>query len=145
MDKRLESAYKRTVYRVVIDDKSIDLFVGDLSSTLDSELRKRSVDHWVFVTAFNPGSIPQSDLENHLQNESLYRNLEDFGFEVLRCDAIDPHGEWATECGFIVLGMDRQAGLDVATKFGQNAILWGVAGRRVELVWTKIAEKLSKL
>nr|WP_244977099.1 DUF3293 domain-containing protein [Deinococcus humi] len=84
---------------------------------------------WVIVTAWNPGGQPQSEADNRRAEQKLLALLVSHP----HLPAVNGEGEWA-EPSVILPGLGLRLAADLAWRFGQAAVLFGV-GQRVALVW----------
>lgn len=134
MNEALDAAYRAAVYRVAADPP-FALRVGEPSARLDALLRFHAVTSWAFVTACNPGSQMLSEEENAERMSELRAVVG--GHLVYECEGTDPTGVWPGEPSLLVLGMSRTAAVELARRFGQNAILCGDRGGVAELQWVK--------
>ncbi len=132
MTADLEATYTAAHYRVFADPPFV-LRVGEPSTELDALLAAHAADTWAFVTACNPGSVPLAAETNVERMARLQEVLT--RFTTYPGESSDPAGGWA-EPSVLVVGISRAEAVAVAKAFGQNAILAGVRGGAVELVWT---------
>lgn len=132
MPTALDVAYRAARYRVFAQ-MPFTLRVGEASAELDALLDSHVATTWAFVTACNPGSQPLSAEENAERMAQLHVLL--VGYPVYPGEGCDPAGEWPAEPSVLVVGISREEAVRVAAVFGQNAILTGVRGGPVELVW----------
>lgn len=126
-----EAAYRDARYQVFAEPPFV-LPVGEPSAALDWLLTSQIADTWAFVTACNPGSVPLSADENAERMNRLREVLT--RFTTYPGESSDPAGDWP-EPSVLVVGIGRTEAVEVAKAFGQNAILAGVRGEAVELVW----------
>lgn len=131
--RKLSAAYTSAFYRVFADPPFV-LRVGEPSAELDALLYAHAADTWAFVTACNPGSVVLSADENAERMNQLREVLTRFvTYPGESCDAA---GGWA-EPSLLVIGISRTEAVEVATAFGQAAILAGTRGGVTELVWVE--------
>jgi Protein of unknown function (DUF3293) len=80
-----------------------------------------------FITAWNPGSRPTSEEENHAAQFRLETVLRDRGYPLIDGLGVDPTGQWEGEESFLVLGIDRDAACSVGRTFFQHGVVWAGA------------------
>jgi hypothetical protein len=136
VDLSLWEAYLRAEYWVGYPEDRILLRVGE-----DAEGLARIATtpfgfdvSWAYLTAWNPGSIPQMEFVNRGKQEELELSLRGSGFSVLPGVSKDPAGEWPDEEGIFAFGLGWEHALTLGRRFGQNAILAGLGEGRVQLL-----------
>lgn len=134
----LLQAYRRTRY--LVEDPRTggilwDLGVGESCPALDAWLEERGLGSWAYLTAWNPGSVLLGDAENRRRQEELRRELRELGMLFLEGEGRGEDGSWAPERSCWVPGIEREQALELATRWGQNAILFGRLGEVAELCW----------
>jgi hypothetical protein len=137
-ESRLESAYRRAIYRVELS-APVEVRVGARSPELDAGLAALGVDGWAIVTADNPGSRRLPASENRRRRRALAGALDQAGWRHLPTRGIDPDGRWPPEPGWLVGDAPPAALIALAGRFGQAAILTGRAGAVAQLVWIEAA------
>jgi hypothetical protein len=134
MNTELLAAYRRTEYHV---DDAGHTFVLRIDVPSD-ELRRChelfGVSCSAFLTAWNPRSTPTSRERNQAAMSRLEQALAALGCRWLRGEGIDPHGEWPGEPSVLVFGIDEPAGVALANRFQQNAIVCSGADATPRLV-----------
>jgi Protein of unknown function (DUF3293) len=125
LPRELESAYRRTNYRVSYGGDAIDVRIGGRNPTLDRVLDQEGWENWVIITAFNPRSVRLPLAENEERGRQLRNELVLRGLTFCRCQAIDPEGDWPAENGFLVPGLNIEAAAEIARRYDQNAIVFG--------------------
>jgi hypothetical protein len=120
-------AYRRARYRVLAQPRAFVLKVGRASPPLLALLRARGAECALGITAHNPAGRRPSAAANAAAQSSLRRDLESLGLALLEGVGEDPGGRWPDEPFFLVLGLDRHAGLALARDYGQNAVLFAGA------------------
>ncbi len=131
MTTEFEDAYRRTTYWVEAPSRWIRLRVGETNDDLAELLTSHGAARWAFVTADNPGSQPLPPMENGLRREAL---RDDILHECFPGVGVGDDGTWPPEHSFFVLGICRDAALDLGRRYGQVAILYGERGGPVELL-----------
>ncbi|MBB5190465.1 hypothetical protein HNQ50_001187 [Silvimonas terrae] len=132
----LNAAYMATRY--VIPALGLTLRVGQTSPELDALLRQRHMQGWMFISACNPGS--QAVLCQH-ENLARHQNLLD-ALKAAQFTFFEGYGEgddglWPAEPSALVLGVDESAARMWGQRFEQNAVLFGVQGGAVQLLWCR--------
>jgi hypothetical protein len=134
VDAALLAAYRRTEYRV---DDAGHVFVLRIDVPSD-ELRRCheifGVSCSAFLTAWNPRSTPGSREQNEGAMSRLEQALAARGCRWLRGEGVDPGGEWPGEPSYLALGVDEPAGVALARRFDQHAIVWSGADATPRLV-----------
>jgi len=89
----------------------------------------------VYVTAWNPGSVPQTVEKNWSAHAELLRSLVAAGYRHYEGFGRDPHGQWPAERSVLVLGMPADDTCTLGRQHGQATIVV-VAGDAVpKLRW----------
>lgn len=134
MERELEDAYLRTSYWVEAPHKWIRLRAGEVNADLEELLRARRERTWAFVSADNPRSKPLPPSENALRRAELREAIERLDRVAFPGVGIGDDGDWPPETSFFVLGIAEPAAVELGRRFGQNAILFGVAGEAPRLL-----------
>lgn len=129
----LETLYRQARYIVEDDETRFTIRLGEPNEALNELLRKCEAGTWAYMTAYNPNSQPLSDEENQQRQADLISTLEQSDHAYLH--GYGTGDDWDPEPSLIVLGIDRDAAIELGKEFGQNAILWGKADGDAELVW----------
>jgi hypothetical protein len=132
----LWEAYIRAEYWVGFPQERILLQVGENAEGL-SRIAPMPFGYeisWAYLTAWNPGSIPQMEFVNRGRQEELELSLRGSGYGVLPGFSRDPTGQWPDEEGLLAFGLGWEHALTLGRKFGQNAILAGLGEGRVQLL-----------
>jgi hypothetical protein len=120
--------YLASSYRVIDGEAEVVLHVGVRSEELAALHRSHGVASSAFITAWNPGSEPLAREINDARNEALAREVAARGFASLEGVGHSPDRDWCEE-SHLILGIDRNAALELARKYGQVAFLHaGVEG-----------------
>lgn len=133
--KELIAAYLDTNYVVCEGDNRLVIRIQERNHELDEFLDKHGVREWVFITAFNPFSQQLSDEENKNRQSELCVYLESRELNYVPGFGEASDGSWIPEPSLLVLGIDREAAIELARKLEQNAIVVGNKGGKPELVW----------
>lgn len=117
----LIEAYSAAEYHVFSDPPFV-MKVGEYSSALAAMMTKMNSECGIYITAYNPFSIPQSEKVNDAANAKLRKLL---GRKVIPGTGSSPAGDWPEEKSFLALGYEYpDTGYALARQFGQNAFLW---------------------
>lgn len=134
MDEALVRAYAEAVYWVFGPQGYIPLRAGERSAALEELLAHSGAGEWAFVTACNPGSELLSPAENDRRVEALEAVL--YGrYSTFRGAGVGTGGDWPPEPSLLILGISEEEALQLARRFGQNAIVSGTLGEPARLVW----------
>jgi hypothetical protein len=133
--EELERAYRRTVYRIGLQDRTLDLTIDQHSDAAVQLLESSGVRSAAFLTACNPGSRRLDAATNQAAQAALLDAATRLGHATLPGVALDPDDEWPDEESVLVLGIDAAAATVLARRFGQYALLWLNASGTPELVW----------
>ena len=133
MKKELLTYYLNTNYSVF--DPAIDIHIGQKNEALLNLLRAHNAQTWAYLTAENPRSEQKTSEENKILNEALERDLVQNNYSFYRGAGIPKNSNWTPENSFLVLGMDKKTGIELATKYQQNAFVYGGVQIDAELVY----------
>lgn len=137
----LEQAYRATAYEALGLGTTLDLRVGRAHPELDALLEATGRRSWAFLTAWNPGSQSLSQEENEERQGALTALLAATPGEGDEPALLLPGrgrglaGDWPPEESVLALGLPVLTALDLARRFGQNALLAGQRGGTARLVW----------
>jgi Protein of unknown function (DUF3293) len=134
MDTALLEAYRRTDFIAETPEGRLSLRIGERSTELDALLAVHGVATWVYVTAFNPGSLPSPPDENRARQRELERYVAELGLVSYPGEGIADNGRWLPEPSLLVLGVGRNDATRLGQQFGQLAVVYGEMGQRAELV-----------
>ena len=133
MNKDLIKSYLETTYTTY--DPVIEIVVEKTNNDLKSLLKITNETYWVFITAENPRSQNLSKEENEDLNISLERDLINGNFPYINGAGIPKNPDWTPENSFLVLGMDKKTGIQLAIKYQQNAFIYGEIETTAELIY----------
>jgi hypothetical protein len=128
--ENLKSAYKGTEFRVF--DFPIIIKIDKKCTALDELLRKHQVNEWAYITAWNPFSKSLPDDENNRRQLALKELLKNYTCYEGEGVGTDP--AWKPESSLLVLGISKNAAIEIGTKFEQNAIVYGRIDEAAELI-----------
>jgi hypothetical protein len=136
LDERLLEAYRATDYVLFVGDgHDVTLNIGTPNRDFDRVLDRRHTTTAVVVTAYNPRSIVLSDTENRARHAELTALLDARGCDYALGEGRDPTGHWKAELECVVFGIPVEAGLELARRFDQNAIVFVKRGGAPELAY----------
>lgn len=139
LDPALVAAYRATDYVLFVEDGlEITLNIGRPSPEFDRVLDGRATTA-VVVTAYNPRSVVLSEAENRLRHVQLTALLDASGYDYALGEGRDPTGHWKAELECVVFGISAEAGLEIARRFEQNAIVFVTRGAAPELLYPEAA------
>jgi hypothetical protein len=94
---------------------------------------RNDAKEWAFNTAYNPASevLPEENQRRHTQLESDVRTR---GLVCLQGEGIAADSGWLPETSLLILGLTRDAAIELGAKYGQNAVVHGRMGQAAELV-----------
>lgn len=124
MHRELESAFRRTRYRVTTAEGELVLRVNQPEPELAALLHASDTHCAALLTAFNPGGRRQAPFRNHRAQRRLQRELEQQGYAMLRGRNEDPRGLWPAEPSLLVLDLHLPEAWELAAQHGQAAFLW---------------------
>jgi hypothetical protein len=142
MSQELLREYERTRY-VVLDDLGVGraaVGVGESSDDIDAILAEYGASSGVFITAWNPRSEPVDQDTNDEANDRLEADLDEAGSVILPHIGVGYDPEWEPEHGFFALDLSEADAVELATAYGQNAVVIAGRGLPARLVITPVME-----
>jgi hypothetical protein len=133
-DADLISAYRRTSFFANTDRGRIRVRIGEHNADLDALLRAVGRRSWAYVTAYNPGSIVLSVEENADRQSALESGVQTAGYRIFAGEGVGDDGQWPPEPSLLILGIDRQAAIELGHRHGQRAVVWGELGTEAGLL-----------
>ena len=124
MRRELESAFRRTRYRVCAPDGEVVLRVDVAEPAMAGLMRTNHVREAALLTAFNPHGRRQPPFRNRQAQRALRAELLQSGLEILEGRNEDPRGLWPAEPTLLALGLSSPRAHDMAQRYGQVAFLW---------------------
>jgi hypothetical protein len=131
----LIEAYRNAAFVVDGPDGEIVLRVGQTSQEIDNLLSTYGVAECAFVTAWNPRSVRLEVNQNSLRHSELIERVCQLGYHFFSGRGIGENKAWTPEESVLVLGIGQRLALDLGRSFGQNAIIFKVISRPVELLF----------
>ena len=127
-------AYEQTQFYVRECTSELCIRIGSHHGQLDKLLHKQRCDNWSYITASNPASELLSDAQNTGRNQELEALLRSQDLVFYRGEGVGSDASWPAEASFLILGISREAAMQLGRQFGQNAIVCGKRGEASELV-----------
>jgi hypothetical protein len=124
MQPALESAFRRTRYRVWIPDGELVLRVDQHEPALIELLNEAGAHCAALLTAFNPGGRRQAPFRNRQSQQRLREQLRRQGCRMFAGRNEDPRGRWMAEPSFLVPGLPFLRAEELAASYRQAAFLW---------------------
>jgi hypothetical protein len=127
-------AYRETCFVIDAPGGEIHLRIGQHSPEADALLKKYGVAEAAFITAWNPGPVRLSHVENYQRQQSLENQIQSAGFRFLRGRGKGTDPSWIPEESIFVFGIRRELAVALANQFGQLAIVWHELGKDSVLI-----------
>lgn len=131
----LERAYRATIYRLFLPGSLCELKLDQRCEPLCCWLETAGADSFAILTAFNPGSAVVEPEVNADAQSRLECDLLEAGFEPYAGENEAAEGDWMPEETCFVPGISEAEAVDLAKKYGQNAIVFGASDGIPRLVW----------
>jgi hypothetical protein len=140
MTDELLAAYRGTRYAVLAPDGGTlaEARIGQHCPDVDAVLDRHGADSGVFITAWNPRSIPTDDEINADAHSRLATRLAERGLAVLAHAGFGQDPAWRPEHGFFVLDLSEREALDLAVELEQNAVVVVRRGEPAQLVLSDV-------
>ncbi|WP_345798424.1 DUF3293 domain-containing protein [Castellaniella sp. MT123] len=132
----LVQAYRDALYRIDAAP-TLTLRIGWADPDLEMLHRRHSCACSVFLTACNPRSRRLRPAANARRMRALQRTLSREGRAWLPGRSIDPLGLWPDEPSAWIPGLPLPEALNLARRFGQNALVWCAADGIARLIWVR--------
>ncbi|MEW5972847.1 MAG: DUF3293 domain-containing protein [Pseudomonadota bacterium] len=135
----LARCFARTVYRVHLPERDLDLRIGCCHPLLDTFLHTLGASRWVVLSPCNPGARLLDDASNAARMAALRQALADEGlrhFPAVGLPAAEDH--WPPEPSLLILDLAPEQATQLARRFGQLAWVSGEAGQPAELAWSSV-------
>ncbi|KAA1380214.1 DUF3293 domain-containing protein [Aeromicrobium fastidiosum] len=140
MTDELLAAYRGTRYAVLdVDGGSVaEALIGRHRPDVDSVLQAQGAASGVFITAWNPRSVPTDDTANAEAHARMSALLSDRGYTALPHAGFGEDPAWRAEHGFFVLDLAERDALEIAVEFDQNAVVVVQRGAAARLVLSDV-------
>jgi len=133
--EQLEAAYRRTVYEVQAPDGLMLLRIDEHCPHLQNVHAELGVSESVFLTAWNPHSVPQCAPRNAVAQARLDQRLAALDLTIWTGWGRDPEGKWPAEQSLFIAGLDRDMAARLAAEFEQHAFVHAALDAVPRLVW----------
>ncbi len=133
----LDAAYRATAYVVEGGRSPISIRADQPCAELDLLLQAHHCTDWAFVSASNPGSHALPEAENIKRHAQLILAVEARGLPWYTGRGVPDHPGWQPEISLLVLGIQPDDALQLASRFGQDAILAGSVGAPAKLFYVR--------
>jgi len=100
------------------------LKIGLVSVELQRWFELNRTNSAIFITAWNPLSIPTPAPKNHAAQQKLLDEVNFRGLRYLDGEGCDPSGRWPCEPSLLVFGMSLEAAKTLAKQFFQNGLVY---------------------
>jgi hypothetical protein len=130
MTASLRRVYRATAYVVRLPGREVELRIGSRPPALPWNLFRQAV----FVAACNPGGRLRPATANTRAHRRLTASLRRAGACALAGEGRGDSGDWPPERSLLVFGVRREAAAALGRRLRQNAVLWLVRGRSVQLL-----------
>ena len=131
----LEAAYRRTHYEVQTPAGPMVLRIDVHCPPLERVHAELGVNESVFLTAWNPQSVPQCAPRNAVAQARLDQRLAALGLTIWPGWGRDPEAQWPAEQSLFVAGLDRETAVGLAREFEQHAFVHAATDAIPRLVW----------
>ncbi len=133
-DDALLAAYRRTRFCADTVQGRVVIRVGETCPQLDALLCATGCARWAYLTAFNPGSVRLTDDQNHARQRELEDAVRQLQHLMFLGEGIGDDGTWPPEPSILVLGIEREAAVQLGRQFHQSAIVCGERGGPAALI-----------
>lgn len=121
----LDTAYRATTYIAHLHTGNLNLRVGHASTALEQLMKDHQCDQWAFISAVNPDSKQLTEAANANRHRQLLEVIRQSKLCYFAGDGVPDIAGWPIEPSLMVLGIPLKQALEIASKFGQRAILAG--------------------
>ncbi len=115
-NEQLAEAYRATTYHGMPPGEPNWQIRIDEPSPVDGPM--------AYVTSDNPGSNQLPDHRNRQRRSTFRADLRASGIEYIPGKSVADDGNWPDEHGVWLLDVDQSSAVDIARRYGQNAIVW---------------------
>ncbi|OYQ32636.1 hypothetical protein CHU95_17840 [Niveispirillum lacus] len=138
-DPKLLNAYQQTQYVALDGKRTATARIMADPGDIDGLLEKRGAAELVFITAWNPRSIPATQAANEAAHARLIDILEDEDLDYVPAELRPATKEWPVEKGVAIFDLAPFDALQLAEMLGQYAIVWQGQGQPAQLLFTRLA------
>lgn len=138
----MDAAYRATTYTAYLPSenggtKNLELRVDHHSAALDQLLGQHHCNEWAFISAANPGSQRLPEAVNAERHRQLHDTVRQLNLPYFAGSGIPDMPGWPAEPSLMVLGISLTQAQNIASHFGQRAILVGIRGSAPTLHYCK--------
>ena len=124
IDPEKIAAYCKTSYCLALESGTLELVIDIRHDGLSAVFERHAVECGAFITAYNPkGTIQNADL-NQFAHASLKNTVATLNLTGIDAFTQTHAGDWPTELGLFVLGIDLEQAKSLGNDFGQDALVW---------------------
>ena len=134
---QLEAAYRRTHYEVQTPEGLMLLRIDEHCPRLQAVQAALEVSESVFMTAWNPQSVPQCAPRNAVAQARLDQRLAALKLTIWPGWGRDPEDSWPAEQSLVGAGLDRVTAAGLAREFSQHAFVHAATDAIPRLVWVQ--------
>lgn len=127
-------AYQRTNFCVDDGPRRLCFMAGSRSAKLEALLKRHGARRWAFITAWNPGSEPQSSGDNARRQRELRRIVDAGNYSALSGEGVGEDPGWQPEESLLILDIEEREAVRLGQEFGQLAIVAGQLGSPSRLI-----------
>lgn len=127
------NAYLKTRYEVLVDP-AFDQFISRPCPSLMRLMAWHGVGTAATITAWNPESRLTDAAANAATQAELIAAIDAAGYRHFPVFGHDPDGIWPGEESRLVLGISRNAIIDLGRRFEQNAVTFATRNGKPELL-----------
>jgi hypothetical protein len=131
MNDELHRAFQETHY-IVHHEPPFTMHIGQPCPELKALMAEHNALGAAYITAWNPFSIAQTKEVNESLNEQLKGDLSDY--TIYDGEGKDTLGDWPPELSFFVANISKEKTKELATKYKQNAVVYGEQNKTAELL-----------
>ncbi|MCZ7597085.1 MAG: DUF3293 domain-containing protein [Gammaproteobacteria bacterium] len=142
VDAELHRAFVATRFTVELAGAMHDIRVGEpLPAPLEEYLARVDETDWVYVTAWNPNSVPLPPEENRARQDALRGELES-DHAILSGVGIGSDG-WSEESLFVA-GVEIDEAARIGQAHGQLCVVAGTSGGVARLVYCEGGDRFPR-
>jgi hypothetical protein len=136
VDRELVLAYLTTKYLVL--NPALEIRIGSMNPAMESWLDHSGIDHFAFITAWNPRSVVLPESANMKRNALLEAQLREEADQVLPGLGVGADGRWPPEPSFLATGLSPDRAIHLAKVYDQHAIVYWQRQGLPELWWVSL-------
>lgn len=128
----LMTVYRDAVFEVDTGEGRIRIVLDEVNSALDELLSSHHIVDWAFITAWNPGELRRSRVENDLAQRLLEEQVRCAGLRLWPGDGASPDRQHV-EVSILIGGIDLSSACALGHAFQQRAIVVGAVAQPAKL------------